>query len=127
MLFKLATSPITDLLPENREAHELFALRLLAKRDKVAFESQYRILTHMGSPPERLGLIKALGHDVSEGFCPTESGTAIAASPSQRRLQATICGSDKYVDPLMDLAVAMDNNSSWVMGQKWRILLSGCI
>ncbi|PXF57348.1 MAG: hypothetical protein C4B58_10155 [Deltaproteobacteria bacterium] len=104
------------LLPDYREAHELFALRLLAKKDKKAFESQCRILTHMGSPPERLSLLKALGHDVSEGFCSTESGATIPASPSQQRLYVTICGSDKYVDPLMDLAVAMDNNSSKLMG-----------
>ena len=104
------------LLPDNREAHELLALRLLAKKDKKAFESQCNILVHMGSPTERLSLLKALGHDVSENFCSTESGFAIAVSPSQQRLYVTICGNDKCVDPLMDLAVAMDNNSSWVMG-----------
>lgn len=116
---------IFHLLPDNREAHELFALRLLAKRDKKAFESQCRILTHMGSPPERLSLLKALGHDVSEGFCSTESGTAITISPSQQRLHVTICGSDKYVDPLMDLAMAMDNNSSWVMGDGSWVMAHG--
>jgi tetratricopeptide (TPR) repeat protein len=113
------------LLPDNREAHELLALRFLAKKDRKAFESQCRILTHMGSPPERLSLLKALGHDVSEGFCSTESGAAIPASPSQQRLHVTICGSDKYVGPLMDLAVAMDNNSSWAMGDNSWVIAHG--
>ncbi len=113
------------LLPDNREAHELLALRLLAKKDKKAFESQCNILTHMGSPTERLSLLKALGHGVSDGFCSTESGAAIAASPSQQRLHVTICGSDKYIDPLMDLAVAMDNNSSGVMGDNSWVIAHG--
>ena len=102
------------LLPDSRDAHELFALKLLITGDDTAFENQCRILSRMGTASERLSLLKAMGHIRHSKICSTGTGSMVM--PSMQRFRATMCGSGEHVGSLMGLAVAMDDKGSWVMG-----------